>query len=77
MKYNTLKILLIIMLFSYGCNKDEGKDNVFKDETIKEIFSFQDNRNSAGLKSYFNNENPEYRKYAAMAFASVQDKEAV
>jgi len=77
MKSNAIKMLVILMLFSYGCNKDRAKGNIFKDETIKKIFTLQDSRDSSGLKSYLKNNNPEYRKYAAMAFASVQDKEAV
>ncbi|MCK5003670.1 MAG: peptidylprolyl isomerase [Candidatus Aminicenantes bacterium] len=67
-------IIALLLLLSCTGNKEK---NIFSDETVRKIYTLQDQRDSKGLFLYFNNKNPLYRKYAALSFASIQDKEAV
>ncbi len=74
--------VLILIVFStllLTCSGKSGNQNknIYQDKTLRDIYSLQDQRDSDGLLPYFKNEDPKYRKYAAMAFASVQNKEAV
>ncbi len=67
-------IIALLLLLSCTGNKEK---NIFQDKALREIYTLQDHRDSKGLFPYFKNKNPLYRKYAALSFASVQDKEAV
>jgi cyclophilin family peptidyl-prolyl cis-trans isomerase len=51
--------------------------NKFADKTLQAIYTAQDQRDSKTLLGYFTNESPAYREQAALAFASVQDTNAV
>lgn len=51
--------------------------NKFADNTLQKIYTLQDERNTAELLPYLHNAKTEYRKEAALAFASVQDTLAV
>jgi len=83
--YSTLGLILILGLVS--CNMDLNKlpkdnsqkivENIYKDEVLQTIYTLQDERNSTKLMKYLNNEYPEYRKAAVLAFASIQDSMAI
>ncbi|MFN8335038.1 MAG: peptidylprolyl isomerase [Cyclobacteriaceae bacterium] len=47
--------------------------NKFADSILIKIAEFQDRRQADSLYSFFKHANPEYRKEAVLAFASVQD----
>ena len=69
---------LLILLIFISCSKLFKKtSNIFMDETLQQIYTFQDERNTTELIKFFNNENITYRKAAVMAFASVQDSVAI
>lgn len=51
--------------------------NKYDDDTVREIGTAQDERNTAALLPYLTNPNPAYRREAALAFASVQAPAAV
>ena len=72
-------IIILLSIIPCSCKKesDKIKDNIFKDEKIKAIYSLQDKRDSSGLLTYFKDKDLLYRKYAALSFASVQDKAVV
>jgi len=67
-------IIALLLLLSCTGNKEK---NIFSDETVRQIYTLQDQRDSEDLFPYFKNKNPLYRKYAVLSFASIQDKEAV
>ena len=52
-------------------------DNKYHDATIRQIGTAQDERNTAALLPFLTNPNPNYRREAALAFASVQAPAAV
>ncbi|WP_162053757.1 peptidylprolyl isomerase [Pontibacter pamirensis] len=51
--------------------------NKFEDKTLQQIYTLQDERNTAELLPYLSHTSPQYRTEAALAFASVQDTLAV
>ncbi|GAB3530496.1 hypothetical protein GCM10027443_11190 [Pontibacter brevis] len=51
--------------------------NKFGDTTLQQIYTLQDERNTAELLPYLHHNSPKYRTEAALAFASVQDTLAV
>lgn len=67
-------IIALLLLLSCTGNKEK---NIFSDETVRQIYEFQDVRDTEKLSPFLKNPRPEYRKFAALAFASIQDKEAV
>lgn len=67
-------IIALLLLLSCTGNKEK---NIFSDETVRQIYGFQDVRDTENLSPFLKNSRPEYRKFAALAFASIQDKEAV
>lgn len=74
-------VIFVILIASFSCsgNKEENnaEKNIFGDETLRKIYELQDKRDSKGLLVYLKDKNPLYRKYSALAFASVQDKDSV
>ncbi len=74
-----LPVLFLLLLA--GCQKPKQKSQVatnkFQDQTLRTIYTFQDERNTAQLLPYLKDANPTYREAAASAFGSVQDKTAV
>jgi cyclophilin family peptidyl-prolyl cis-trans isomerase/HEAT repeat protein len=50
--------------------------NKYADATIRQIGAAQDERNATALLPFLTNSNPTYRREAALAFASVQEKVA-
>ncbi len=78
MRVNIIFIILVttIMFSCSGGSKAETK-NIYQDKTLRDIYGYQDQRDVSNLLTYLKNKNSLYRKYAAMAFASVQDKGAV
>ncbi len=67
-------IIALLLLLSCTGNKEK---NIFSDETVRQIYGFQDVRDTEKLIPFLKSSRPEYRKFAALAFASIQDKEAV
>ncbi|MEM1137074.1 MAG: peptidylprolyl isomerase [Bacteroidota bacterium] len=77
--------LLISTSFFFGiimicatCKKKDVRvelawQNKFQDTTIRKIYNSKDQRNSASLIGFFNNQDSNYRAEAIMAFASIQD----
>ncbi len=51
--------------------------NNFQDKKLQSLYTFQDRRDSRRLLSFFSDPDPKYRRAAALAFASVQNSEAV
>ncbi|MBF9252041.1 peptidylprolyl isomerase [Pontibacter sp. 172403-2] len=51
--------------------------NKFDDAVLQRIYTLQDKRQTAELLPYLNNAKPQYRREAAIAFASVQDTLAI
>lgn len=83
MKYFAILVLLLLSLvISCGNGSSEEQaasiqGNIFQDKTLQQIYTLQNQRDSSGLKVYLQDKNPEYRKAAALAYASVQSPEAV
>lgn len=69
-----LFVFAVCLLIS--CSK-ENRVNKFDDPIHVKIADFQDRRLSDSLYQFFNHKNPEYRKDAVLAFASIQDTLAV
>ncbi|MEN8153664.1 MAG: peptidylprolyl isomerase [Acidobacteriota bacterium] len=74
-------IIFLILISFFSCAGDKEKNiegkNIFSDKTLQKIYTLQDKRDSMGLHIYLKDRNPIYRKYAALSFASVQDKDSV
>jgi cyclophilin family peptidyl-prolyl cis-trans isomerase/HEAT repeat protein len=51
--------------------------NKFGDQTLQKLYTLQDERKTADLLPYLNDAKPQYRREAALAFASVQDTLAI
>lgn len=72
-----IRILLLASLcLIVSCGK-EGRVNKFEDANLVTIADFQDRRQSESLYPFFEHENPEYRRDAVLAFASIQDTVAI
>lgn len=67
--------MLIVCCLVYGCS--DNASNKYSDLTLVKIADLQDRRQSDSLYVYLKDENPVYRKEAALAFASVQDSLAI
>lgn len=67
-------IILMVCFMLLGCGKER---NIFLDEVMQQIYTLQDERSAEPLFTFLKDENPKYRRAAALAFASVQDKKAV
>ncbi len=63
---------LVVIAFFFPACSDKGV-NKFADPTLVKIAEFQDRREADSLTSFFKHPNPQYRKEAVLAFASVQD----
>ena len=72
-----IKYSLFTSLFLLFLSCTNTPPNKFSDETFVRISDFQDRRLSDSLLTFLKSENPEYRKSAALAFASIQDTTAV
>ncbi|MBX2968915.1 MAG: peptidylprolyl isomerase [Cyclobacteriaceae bacterium] len=70
MRHVTVFLLIIIL---WSCGKPVPTPNVFSDPVRVQIAELQDRRQTDSLLVFLNHENPEYRRAAALAFASVQD----
>lgn len=68
-------VLLIMGCMFFACNS--GNVNKFSDPIFIKIADLQDRRLSDSLYTYFEHENPAYRRDAVLAFASVQDVLAI
>lgn len=75
---NTMQklILLLITVILFSCQTKSPK-NKFSDPTLRLIYTWQDQRASKALLPYLKNDTALYRAEAAMAFASVQDTNAI
>lgn len=51
--------------------------NKFSDDTLRKIYTLQDERNTTELLPFLSHSTPQYRTETALAFASVQDSLAV
>ncbi len=73
--------LLLLLLFSQCIPvQEEIITEVtidLKDPVLRQIFDFQDQRNTDSLYNWIRHKNPAYRYATAMAFASVQDNKAL
>ncbi len=74
-------LLSIIILSIVACGGQEGRNenesNKFSDAVLREIYTFQDQRDTDSLLNYLDHPDPTYRKEAALAFGSVQDSLAI
>lgn len=74
-------LFLLLPLVLFGCRQPSQKSpaalNKFHDETLRTLYTLQDERNTAQLLPYFKHQNALYRETAALAFASVQDRTAI
>ena len=79
MKYLLSLLILLIYFPTFAQTKKPApsKVNKFSDPVIRKIYTLQDERKSTDLLPYLKNSNALYRKEAALAFASVQDKNAL
>ncbi len=71
---------LVMISCGNGSTEDKAasiQENIFQDLALQQIYTLQNQRDSSGLKVYLQDKNPEYRKAAALAYASVQSPEAV
>lgn len=75
--------LLCVLLLAVACDQqtnDYNKistKNKFSDQVFLQIAELQDRRDTDSLIKFFDNDKPQYREAAALAFGSVQDSEAV
>jgi len=54
-----------------------AEKNIFQDRVLRQIYTLQNRRDARGLINYLKDKNPEYRRAAALAFASVQSTQGV
>jgi len=74
--------LVGLILIIAACQNEADKTpksfpNKFHDQTLIDIYDFQDKRDTENLLKFFNDDNPKYRAAAAEAFGSVQDSLAI
>lgn len=67
----------LIFIFLSVLTINAFTQNKFTDPVLQKIYTFQDERNTAALLPYLKNKNESYREAAALAFASVQDVNAI
>jgi cyclophilin family peptidyl-prolyl cis-trans isomerase/HEAT repeat protein len=85
MRIQTIHLLTYLWLLFLSCTAtventpsvNNNQVNKFQDSTLAKIYQLQDERKSQEIASFFTSENPAYREAAAMAMASVQDKEMI
>lgn len=85
MKYFLVLCIALVLLAGCGGTKKDTVDketaptvkNIFHDKVLRDIHDLQNQRDAAGLTSFLTNENPRYRRAAAIALASVQAEESV
>jgi cyclophilin family peptidyl-prolyl cis-trans isomerase/HEAT repeat protein len=77
-------LILLSFILLASCKKNEktlmantNKINKFSDAVLREIYIFQDQRQTDSLLNFFNNESSIYRAESALAFGSVQDTSAI
>lgn len=75
--------LLCVLVLAIACDQNTSDynkisvQNKYSDYVFQQIADFQDKRATDSLLKFFDHERAEYREAAALAFASVQDSEAV
>lgn len=70
-------IVLAFLSCSTPLEKNISPGNKFDDLATREIYDLQDKRDSDGLIPYLDRQEADYRREAALAFASVQDSSAI
>lgn len=66
--------LIGLIVLTTGCQEQPVvKGSVWQDATMQSIYDLQNRRAGEGLLPYLKDDNPQYRRAAALAFASVQD----
>ena len=70
-------LLLLLAACARTPRPSADLNNKYHDDTIRQIGTAQDERNSAALLPFLTNANPTYRREAALALASVQAPAAV
>lgn len=81
-------IFLCLCMAMISCGKDSTQEepgekskilqeNIFQDQTLRQIYTLQNQRDANGLLVYLKDKNPGYREAAALAFASVQSPSAI
>jgi cyclophilin family peptidyl-prolyl cis-trans isomerase/HEAT repeat protein len=75
MKYFWLVLVVLVVVLG-GCG-GEGVKNVYEDETLQRIYTWQDERRVEPLVEYFDHERAVYRRAAALACASIQEGRTV
>ncbi|MDO7874123.1 peptidylprolyl isomerase [Hymenobacter sp. ASUV-10] len=72
------RLLILAVLLLAACARTPHASrpaiNKYADATLRQIGTAQDERNATALLPFLNNPNPIYRREAALAFASVQEK---
>lgn len=68
---------LLVLSCSVPDHKDVPQGNKFDDQAIREIYDLQDKRDTQSLLQYFNRQEADYRREAALAMGSVQDSLAI
>ena len=81
-KYLSTYLVLVFGLLIYSCVpvQEEVITEVtmdISDQTLQKIYDFQDKATLDSLYSYFEHPDPTYRYASAMAFASIQDSNAL
>jgi cyclophilin family peptidyl-prolyl cis-trans isomerase/HEAT repeat protein len=83
-RLGVLALCLVLGSCGSGSTTDETKEktssvrgNIFQDQVLQRIYTLQNQRDGNGLKVYFQDKNPKYRRAAAIAFASAQSTGAV
>ncbi|MBL0741705.1 peptidylprolyl isomerase [Chryseolinea lacunae] len=81
MKHGVYSLAVLLSLFCIlsSCQKNGSPQgaNKFSDTVFVAIAQFQDVRDAGGLYAFLDDKNPEYRKAAVLAFASIQDSLSV
>ncbi len=78
LRYSRLwPLLLLLAACARTPRPSAGLDNKYHDETLRQIGTAQDERNTAALLPVLTSANANYRREAALAFASVQAPAAV
>lgn len=75
MKYFWMVLAVWVVVLG-GCG-GEGVKNIFEDETLQKIYTWQDERRVEPLVEYFDHERAVYRRAAALACASIQESRTV
>jgi len=72
------RLLILAVVFLAACARTPRPSslttNKYTDATLRQIGTAQDERNATALLPFLHNPNPIYRREAALAFASVQEK---